>query len=111
MAKHEELIRLGRERLEAERDLTERMSLLTRREREVLAALSGGKSAREIAKESFVSLGTVRNHIHAILAKFGVSTQVAAIARARNSLGGVCLVRENDDIQITTTPRQECTPA
>lgn len=110
MAMYEELTRLGRERLEVERDLTERMSRLTRREDEVLAALCSGKCAQEIAEESFVSLGTVRNHIHAILTKLGVSTQLAAVARACNGLHSVRLTQEHDDIQITKTPRQKCTP-
>ena len=98
MAMQEGLTRLGRERLEVERDLTQRLSQLTRREREVLASLCSGKCAKEIAKESFVSLGTVRNHIHAILAKLGVSTQLAAIAMVRNGPGGVSFASEVENI-------------
>ncbi len=55
---------------------------LSRREQEVLWALMHGVSAREIAKQSYVSLPTVRSQIRAVLCKLGVSSQLAAVALA-----------------------------
>jgi two-component system nitrate/nitrite response regulator NarL len=55
---------------------------LTRKEREVLMALMRGATAREISRETYVSLPTVRSQIHSILFKLGVSSQLAAVAMA-----------------------------
>jgi DNA-binding NarL/FixJ family response regulator len=82
-AEYEELMQLGRVRLEAEREVKQGMAQLTVREREVLWALSEGESAGDIAKAFVVSIGTVRSHIQGILGKLGVSSQLAAVARAR----------------------------
>ncbi len=59
--------------------------LLTRREQQVLAALMRGCSAREISKEAYVSLPTVRSHIRSILSKLGVSSQLGAVTLAYRS--------------------------
>jgi two-component system nitrate/nitrite response regulator NarL len=56
---------------------------LTTREQEVLAELIEGRSAEAIASSSFVSLATVRTQIRSILQKLGVSSQLAAVAMAR----------------------------
>jgi two-component system, NarL family, response regulator LiaR len=55
---------------------------LTQRETEVLQLLAKGLSNEDIAKKLFLSEGTVRNHIGAIIAKLGVAdrTQAAIIA-------------------------------
>ncbi len=55
---------------------------LTEREVEVLNLLAKGLSNEDIAKQLFLSEGTVRNHISSIVAKLGVSdrTQAALIA-------------------------------
>ena len=58
---------------------------LTVRECEVLADLIDGKNADTIARDSFVSVATVRSHIKALLAKLGVNSQLAAVALARRS--------------------------
>ena len=57
-------------------------SNLTDREVEVLRLIAKGFSNTEIANQLFLSEGTVRNHVSAILAKLGVSdrTQAAVIA-------------------------------
>lgn len=55
---------------------------LTARESEVLQGLIQGRSADEIAADTFVSLATVRSHIRAILQKLGVNSQLAAVAAA-----------------------------
>ncbi len=55
---------------------------LTDRETEILRLIAKGLSNAEIADRLFLSEGTVRNHVSAILAKLGVSdrTQAAVIA-------------------------------
>jgi len=57
-------------------------SKLTEREIEVLRLIAKGLSNADIADQLFLSEGTVRNHVSAILAKLGVSdrTQAAVIA-------------------------------
>lgn len=59
-----------------------RFQRLSRRERQVLSALMRGDSARDISRESYVSVPTVRSQIRSILIKLGVSSQLAAVALA-----------------------------
>lgn len=59
-----------------------RPSVLTRREREVLAFVAAGRSNREIASELVVSPHTVHRHVANILRKLGEPTRAAAAARA-----------------------------
>ncbi len=58
---------------------------LSPRERAVLARLVEGDSAETIAAHSYVSLATVRSQIRSILAKLGVTSQLAAVALARQA--------------------------
>jgi DNA-binding NarL/FixJ family response regulator len=55
---------------------------LTEREIEVLRLIARGLNNKDISEQLFLSEGTVRNHVSAILAKLGVSdrTQAAVIA-------------------------------
>lgn len=62
-----------------------RFTALTSREQDVLGELIAGHSAAEIAAGQHVSLATVRSHIRAVLAKLGVSSQLAAVALAHRS--------------------------
>ena len=71
-----------RREVEQHRELLER---LTRRERQVLAHLRLGRSVREIARISVVSEATVRSQVKAILAKLGVSSQLAAVGLANKA--------------------------
>jgi DNA-binding NarL/FixJ family response regulator len=41
--------------------------VLTRRQNEVLELLAGGLTNRQIAEELYISIGTVKNHVHRIL--------------------------------------------
>lgn len=60
----------------------DRLEQLTRREAEVLALLMEGQQVSDIAQESVVSVATVRTQVKAILAKLGVSSQLAAVGLA-----------------------------
>jgi len=55
---------------------------LTRREQEILALIVAGKSNQEIARTLYITAGTVRVHVHAILNKLSVSdrSQAATLA-------------------------------
>jgi DNA-binding NarL/FixJ family response regulator len=64
------------------------MSKLTEREIEVLKALSRGHSNETIAKDLFLSEGTVRNYVGTIIAKLGVTDRTqAAILGLQGGLG------------------------
>ena len=49
---------------------------LTSKEIEILALIKEGKSNKEIASELFISVSTVKSHIHSIFKKLGVSKRV-----------------------------------
>jgi DNA-binding CsgD family transcriptional regulator len=60
---------------------------LTRREREVLGLLSGGRSNREIAGELVLSERTVETHVANVLGKIGLANRSQAAAwAARNQI-------------------------
>lgn len=80
---HDELAAEGREQLAAERETRSKVARLTPRERQVLVALSEGRTVPEIAQQQYVSVATVRSQVQAILTKLGVSNQLAAVALAR----------------------------
>ncbi len=54
---------------------------LTDREKEVLNLIADGKNTKEIAGELFLTTGTVRNYISAIMDKLDVSNRIEAIKR------------------------------
>ncbi|HLS66232.1 MAG TPA: response regulator transcription factor [Pseudogracilibacillus sp.] len=54
---------------------------LTEREAEVIQLVAEGKTTKQIAKELFLSHGTVRNYISTILEKLQVNNRIEAIAR------------------------------
>ncbi|MBA3425414.1 MAG: helix-turn-helix transcriptional regulator [Rubrobacter sp.] len=57
---------------------------LSERELEVLRLIALGQSNREIARELYVSLGTIKTHINNTYRKLGVHSRVRAVARARD---------------------------
>jgi DNA-binding NarL/FixJ family response regulator len=59
---------------------------LSQRQREVLGMLQRGMSNAEIAVELCIEVGTVKNHVHHLLAKLNVSNRQAAAAVASNPL-------------------------
>ncbi len=52
--------------------------MLTRRQEEVLGLLASGLTNKEIANELFISVGTVKNHVHRILDVLNASTREQA---------------------------------
>src|SRR5215204_5608907 len=58
---------------------------LTEREEEILSLVAQGKGNQEIARQLFVSLKTVRNHVSNILLKLQVADRAQAVIRARDA--------------------------
>lgn len=77
-----ELRRQQQERRIVEKEDAEKLSLLSAREREVLELLRQGYNNKEIANQLYISEGTVKNHISAIIRKLGLRdrTQAALFA-------------------------------
>jgi DNA-binding NarL/FixJ family response regulator len=57
-------------------------SSLTGREVEVLRLMARGQTNKEIAQNLFVSMSTVKKHVHHIIDKLGVSDRTQAVVRA-----------------------------
>ena len=62
---------------------------LSERELEVLTLLASGKTNSEVARDLFVSVGTVKSHTGNIYRKLGAKNRAEALARAR----GLGLIR------------------
>ncbi len=58
---------------------------LTAREEEVLTLVAQGRTNQEIAKELYLSLKTVRNHVSNIFLKLQVADRSQAVIRAREA--------------------------
>jgi DNA-binding NarL/FixJ family response regulator len=84
-ARRDQLIGLWREARTDDDARRTRLDRLTPREAQVLGELLHGKRVREVAQDAFVSEATVRTHVKSILAKLGVSSQLAAVALARDA--------------------------
>jgi DNA-binding NarL/FixJ family response regulator len=57
---------------------------LSERELEVLGLLASGKTNSEVARDLFVSVGTVKSHTGNIYRKLGAKNRAEALARARD---------------------------
>ncbi len=66
-------------------DKKAQFAALTRREADVLRALANGTSPEEVARNSYVSLNTIRTQIRGILAKLGTGSMVGAVGLAYRS--------------------------
>ncbi|GAA4710678.1 response regulator transcription factor [Nocardioides conyzicola] len=78
----QDLIRRWHENRVQEQVLRTKFNQLTVRESEILGHLTHGRTVRDIATLSVVSEATVRTQVKSILAKLGVSSQIAAVAVA-----------------------------
>ncbi|HVF07658.1 MAG TPA: response regulator transcription factor [Actinomycetota bacterium] len=65
--------------------MRQRVATLTRREREVLALLADGFDKVAIARMLVISPHTARTHVHNILTKLGLHSQLQAAAFARDA--------------------------
>ena len=57
---------------------------ITEREREIILKVVQGKSNADIARELFVSIATVKTHLHNIYTKIGVNSRYNLLARVRS---------------------------
>jgi LuxR family maltose regulon positive regulatory protein len=57
---------------------------LSDRELEVMRLVAAGLSNREIAETLFISIGTVKTHVHNICGKLGARNRVEATTRAKD---------------------------
>lgn len=69
--------------LAAQRQPVSKELVLTAREIQILRMLEAGQSNREIAEQLCIAVHTVKNHVHSLLTKLGVSSRAQAAARAR----------------------------
>jgi ATP/maltotriose-dependent transcriptional regulator MalT len=70
--------------LAAQRQPEAKELVLTAREIQILQLLEIGLSNRDIADRLFIALHTVKNHVHSLLSKLGVSTRAEAVACSRS---------------------------
>ncbi len=57
---------------------------ITEREREIILKVIQGKSNADIASELFVSIATVKTHLHNIYKKIGIDSRYSLLARVRS---------------------------
>lgn len=70
--------------LATQRQPTSKELVLTVREAQILRMLEMGLSNRDIADQLCIAVHTVKNHVHNLLTKLGVSTRAEAAARFRS---------------------------
>lgn len=66
----------------------ERLTVLTRRERDVALLVATGYSNQQIATALFISVATVKDHMHSILSRTGLSSRGQLIAAWYGGLDG-----------------------
>jgi DNA-binding NarL/FixJ family response regulator len=66
--------------LASQRQLVDKGLVLTARETQILKMLELGLSNRDIAEQLCIAVHTVKNHVHSVLTKLGVSTRAQAAA-------------------------------
>jgi two-component system, NarL family, nitrate/nitrite response regulator NarL len=75
---------------------------LTAREVEILELVAQGLANKEIAARLYIELTTVKNHVHNILGKLGVTRREEAVARMRASFLMLFAAQIAQEIQILT---------
>jgi DNA-binding NarL/FixJ family response regulator len=68
--------------LASEREPASKELILTSREAQILEMIRMGLSNRDIAARLSIAVHTVKNHVHTVLTKLGVSTRAEAAALA-----------------------------
>lgn len=74
-------------RVPTETSPAECLTVLSKREREVVSLIAGGLSNKQIAKQLFIAIATVKDHVHRILEKSGLPNR-AAVAAAHQGRSG-----------------------
>jgi DNA-binding NarL/FixJ family response regulator len=69
--------------LASQRQPADKELVLTAREAQILKMLELGLSNRDIAEKLCIAVHTVKNHVHSLLTKLGVSTRAQAVALSR----------------------------
>jgi DNA-binding NarL/FixJ family response regulator len=69
--------------LATKRQSSTQQLVLTRREAQILRMLEMGLTNREISADLRIAVHTVKNHVHSVLKKLGVSTRAEAASRSR----------------------------
>jgi DNA-binding NarL/FixJ family response regulator len=78
----EDLLRAWHQQRSELQETTAKLAMLTTRESQVLGQLMQGRNVHDIAVLFVVSEATVRTQVKSILAKLGVSSQLAAVGLA-----------------------------
>ena len=65
------------------RDGTDRIKSLTKRQKEVALLINQGLSNREIARRLGISIATVKDHVHAILERLEIASRLALVTLMR----------------------------
>lgn len=73
--------------------------LLTRRERAVLECLRRGLPNKLIAYDLGISIGTVKMHVHNLMAKLRVHNRTEAALTHSESIGRICSMPDREDIR------------
>jgi DNA-binding CsgD family transcriptional regulator len=89
--------------LASQLEQADQTATLTQREQEVLLLLGQGRSYSSIAGSLFISVGTVRNHVHNIRHKLDIGDREQLLTLARE-VAARC-VRVGDDAQPTQPDR------
>jgi two-component system, NarL family, nitrate/nitrite response regulator NarL len=84
-SQRQQLVTMWRRSIADQNSRRARLDQLSRREAEILAALIHGQRVRDIAQASYVSEATVRTQVKSILFKLGVTSQIGAVAVARDA--------------------------
>ena len=58
----------------------ESLKVLSKREREIVALIAEGQSNKQIARNLFIALATVKDHVHRVLTKTGLPNRAALAA-------------------------------
>lgn len=113
----EELARLIEnidERIDSGYEVRERFASLSPREVQVLRALARPAPTAQVARSLGISAGTLKNHLHHIMAKTSTTTQLEVIGLARE----LELIDDQHDLpalesghHVPLTPRRSAVPA